>query len=378
VVLLPSPMEGVVSMSFWQGKRVFITGHSGFKGSWLSLWLVRLGAMVTGYSLHEENNNRPRAGSCITGIASVAGNILDYAALCEAMAAADPEIVFHLAAQPLVRESYTDPVATFAVNVTGTAAVLEAVRRCTRVRAVVNVTSDKCYENREWTWPYRETDRLGGHDPYSASKACAELVSASYRQSFLSASGIALSTVRSGNVIGGGDWSKDRLVPDLAGSLLEGKPALIRNPSSVRPWQHVLEPLHGYMLVAEHMWKKGVLAGEAWNFGPDAAGSVTVGELANELMSYWSDGQPEDAQESGGAGSNLGLSEAVQEKAAPHEASLLTLDSSKARAELGWRPLLSIREAIRWTADWYKAYGAGQDVRSVSLRQIDEYERRMS
>lgn len=357
-------------MSFWQGKRVFITGHNGFKGSWLSLWLRLLGAEVTGYSLPPEAGAGPRAcGAEEAGLTSVTGDILDLERLTATMKAAEPEAVFHLAAQPLVRESYASPAGTFAVNVLGTAHVLEAVRSCGRVRAVINVTSDKCYENRERLKPYRETDRLGGRDPYSASKACAELVSEAYRRSFLAQAGVHLATVRSGNVIGGGDWARDRLVPDLIGGLLAGKPAVIRNPDSLRPWQHVLEPLHGYMLLAEHMFSKGEQMAEAWNFGPDSGRPMTVGELARELEEYWRKGGSAaaggaTAVRTGAAGNAL------------HEARLLVLDSSKAGARLGWRPLLSTREAVRWTADWYKAFSRGEDTRAASIAQIKAYERR--
>ncbi|MFD0675540.1 MULTISPECIES: CDP-glucose 4,6-dehydratase [unclassified Paenibacillus] len=368
----------MVKMSFWQGKKVFITGHTGFKGSWLLLWLQSLGAHVTGFSLSPESDpNLFSLANAADGIVSVKGDIRNSRRLNAAMKRCRPDIVFHLAAQSLVRASYRLPVETFDVNVVGTANVLEAVRSSgATVRAVIIVTSDKCYENREWIWPYRETDRLGGYDPYSASKACAELVTDAFRRSFFAGTPTALSTVRSGNVIGGGDWAQDRLVPDLIRSLLSGKTPKVREPLAVRPWQHVLDPLQGYLLLAERMYAAGEQLGQAWNFGPDNAQPLTVGEIARELLACWDElelpsSQIEDAIKDAAAPFRDNMVDLNDSK--PHEAQRLVLDCSKARTRLGWRPLLDTKEAIRWTADWYQAYAHGKSVRVMTLKQIEAY-----
>lgn len=370
MVLRESALEGVVKVGFWHGKRVFVTGHTGFKGSWLTLWLLRLGASVTGFSLTEEptglNGPKRDYGTGTDGLTSLMGDIQDFRVLRQAMEEAKPEIVFHLAAQPLVRESYCEPLATLSVNVIGTAHVLEAVRTCPTVRAVVNVTSDKCYENKEWLWPYRESDPLGGYDPYSASKACAELVSSAYRQSFYN-TGPALATVRSGNVIGGGDWAKDRLVPDLVRAIQENRPLSLRKPVSVRPWQHVLEPLSGYLQVAERLCgPNGKSYAEAWNFGPDSSGAVTVGVLAREISNYWNG--LNEAEVPGSFDFDINNANRL------HEAGYLTLDCAKARFRLGWTPKLTIRETVRWTVDWYRAQAQGANIRELTLSQIIRYE----
>lgn len=352
-------MENLVAQpSFWQGKRVLITGHTGFKGSWLALWLKILGAEVAGYALAPPTNpNLFDAARVVDGMASIIADIRDQERLNSVVAQYRPEIVFHLAAQALVRPSYEDPVGTYAANVMGTVNLLEAVRRNGCVRAVVSVTSDKCYENREWLWPYRENDPLGGHDPYSSSKACAELVTAAYRNSFF-AQGPALASARAGNVIGGGDWARDRLVPDIMRAFLAGQPVVVRNSGAIRPWQHVLEPLNGYLLLAERLWQEGQAFAEAWNFGPLAEDARPVSWIVEQLSAGWGEGAGWDHDRT------------VQ----PHEAGTLKLDSSKARARLGWRPKLALAGALDWVAAWYKAHGQGQDMRRVTELQIAEYQ----
>jgi CDP-glucose 4,6-dehydratase len=363
-------------VTFWLGKKVFITGHTGFKGSWLSFWLQQLGANITGYALSPEvEPNLFTLANVAEGIESIEGDIRDTHRVIAAIKHCRPDIVFHLAAQPLVRQSYREPVETFAVNVIGTANVLEAIRSSSTVRVVINVTSDKCYENREWIWPYRETDRLGGYDPYSASKACAELVSDSFRRSFLADSSVALSTVRSGNVIGGGDWAQDRLVPDLIRCLLRGDPPRLRDPKAVRPWQHVLDPLHGYILLAEKMYVEGAKLAEAWNFGPDYKQPVNVGEVARELLERWGyDGRLIHQNLNARTFRRQLVSDMYSKRQQPHEARHLALDCSKAKSRLGWKPLLDTKEAVRWTVDWYKAYANDADVRETTLQQIKLYE----
>jgi CDP-glucose 4,6-dehydratase len=361
-------MEGVAMTSlaeFYRGKRVLLTGHTGFKGSWLALWLTRMGALVTGFALLPEHGERSLfyAAGVESMTKSHIGDIRDRAAILAVVRESDPEIVIHNAAQALVCRSYADPFGTYETNVMGTVNVLEAVRQSKSVRSAVVVTTDKCYENREWYWAYREVDRLGGHDPYSSSKACAELVTASYRSSFFGKEDQpATSTVRAGNAIGGGDWAEDRLVPDIARAIASGLPVAIRNPTSTRPWQHVLEPLRGYLMLAQAQWGRKSLAG-AWNFGPSGAG-LTVQELAARMISYW------------GSGTMAVLDE---EAPAPHEAHTLRLDNSKAGVELGWRPILSFDESVRMTAEWYRAYladpRAGAD---LTLNQIETYVNRLA
>jgi CDP-glucose 4,6-dehydratase len=347
---------------FWNGRRVFVTGHTGFKGGWLVLWLRRVGADVTGFALAPATDpslfEAARTGD---GIRSVIADVRDPAAVGAALHESGAEIVFHLAAQSLVRASYLDPAGTYATNVMGTVHVLEAIRTAGSVRAAVIVTSDKCYENREWPWPYREADRLGGRDPYSNSKACAELVTSAYRSSFFSGGGAAkVATVRAGNVIGGGDWAKDRLVPDLLRAFAAGEQAVIRNPEAVRPWQHVLEPLHGYILLAEALLSRSALA-DSWNFGPHDADVREVRWVADHLASRWGDGASWTAD----AGTH------------PHEARTLRLDSSRARAELGWVPRLSLETALDWVIEWQRAWlGAPGEAREITLRQMARYETR--
>ena len=361
-----SPMPTTGNPSVWNGKRVFLTGHTGFKGGWLALWLASKGAVVRGYSLAPYTSpslfETARIGSLIEDLR---GDIRDGERLDRAMTEFAPEVVFHMAAQPLVRYSYQDPIGTFETNVIGTARVLDAVRRTPSVRAVVSVTTDKCYENKEWLWGYRETDPLGGYDPYSSSKACAEIVSAAYRQSYfpidkLSEHGCAVATARAGNVIGGGDWSSDRLIPDLVRGFVEGKPALIRRPGAIRPWQHVLEPLHGYLLLAERLLTGQPRYATAFNFGPSEDDAQPVGWIVEKLVGFWGDG----------------ATWVLDPEPGVHEAGYLKLDASRARAELGWRPKLRLETALAWLVDWYKAHAAGADMQRLTLEQITSYELR--
>lgn len=347
-----------MTANFWNDKRVFVTGHTGFKGGWLSLWLQSLGAKVYGYALdaptepHLFGVARVNEGMTSNTIA----DIRDVPALSKAIQEAQPEVVFHLAAQPLVRYSYTAPVETYAVNVMGTVNLLEAVRATPGVRAVVNVTTDKCYENREWVWGYREGEALGGHDPYSSSKACSELVTAAYRNSFLDAAGVALASARAGNVIGGGDWAADRLLPDFLRALDAGATLQIRSPNAIRPWQHVLEPLSGYLLLAERLFTGQAAFAEAWNFGPADEDARPVRWIVERLVS-----------------ATPGAAWACDATPQPHEASHLKLDSSKARTRLDWQPRWRLATALDKTLEWHAAWRDGQDMRAVTLAQIAEY-----
>jgi CDP-glucose 4,6-dehydratase len=351
--------------SLWRGRRVFLTGHTGFKGGWLSLWLAQLGAQVRGYALDPYTNpnllDAARVGSVVEDLR---GDIMDRAHLERAMHEFAPEIVIHMAAQPLVRLSYADPLGTYATNVLGTGHVLEAVRSTPSVRAVVSVTTDKCYENKEWVWGYRETDPLGGYDPYSSSKACAEIVTAAYRQSFFHPSKFAehktlIASARAGNVIGGGDWSDDRLIPDLVRGFLAGDAVRIRRPNSIRPWQHVLEPLWGYIRLAEELYKGNVSAASGWNFGPADDDAWPVARIAEKMVSSW--------------GNNAQW--ILDPDPGVHEAGYLKLDASKARTELGWHPSLRIGTTLEWLVDWYKQWQAGADMHDLSLEQIAAYEK---
>ena len=349
--------------AFWRGKRVFLTGHTGFKGTWLAIWLRRLGADVTGFALPPEILSLAEATGVEQRITSIRGDIRDLPALDRAFATTDPQIVLHLAAQALVRLSYQQPVETFATNVMGTAHVLEAARQAPQVRALVSVTTDKCYENREWAWPYRETDRLGGYDPYSASKACAELVTAAWRRSFLSVDRagkppLAVATARAGNVIGGGDWSVDRLVPDCIQAFASGQVVQIRSPHATRPWQHVLEPLCGYLLLAEDLSISGQEFAEAWNFGPMMDDVQPVSRVVRLLADAWGDGAAWHVT----AGSH------------PHEAGFLAVDPTLARRRLRWRPRLPLEMSLDWTARWYKQYLAGADATGLVEADIETYE----
>lgn len=350
--------------AFWQGKRVFLTGHTGFKGGWLSLWLQQLGAEVTGYALEAPTTpSLFEVAGVARGMVSIIGDVRDGEALKRAMAQARPEIVIHMAAQPLVRYSYANPVETYATNVMGVVNLLEAVRATPGVRSVVNVTSDKCYENREWPWGYRENEAMGGYDPYSNSKGCAELVTAGYRSSFFNAEkyaehGIALGSGRAGNVIGGGDWAMDRLIPDMLRAIGAGQPVMIRNPHSIRPWQHVLEPLSGYLTLAEKLYTEGPVHAEGWNFGPHDTDAKPVEWIIERMTQEW------------GAGASWSLDGQDH----PHEATYLKLDCSKARGQLGWHPRWDIGQTIAKIVEWHKACDQGADMRSMTLAQITTYQ----
>jgi CDP-glucose 4,6-dehydratase len=351
-------MNANVDPAFWRGKRVFLTGHTGFKGGWLSLWLQHLGAQVHGYALAPEGPHALFVVARVAeGMGSTIGDIRDLSALKAAVHAFRPDIVIHMAAQPLVRLSYAQPVETYAINVMGTVHLLEAVRESPSVRAVVNVTTDKCYENREWAWGYREDEPMGGHDPYSNSKGCAELVSSAYRRSFFAHGGPALATARAGNVIGGGDWATDRLVPDILRAFEKDKPVVIRNPHSTRPWQHVLEPLAGYLVLAQRLWNDGAAFASGWNLGPRDEDARPVQWIVERLVGLWGD----SARWQLDGGDH------------PHEAHFLKLDISKARAHLGWQPRWRLSEALDHIVTWHRAWLAGDDVRALCLRQIDQY-----
>jgi CDP-glucose 4,6-dehydratase len=350
--------------AFWQGKRVFLTGHTGFKGGWLSLWLQQLGAEVTGYALEAPTTpSLFEVANVARGMVSIVGDVRDGEALKRALAQAQPEIVIHMAAQPLVRYSYANPVETYATNVMGVVNLLEAVRATPGVRSVVNVTSDKCYENREWPWGYRENEAMGGYDPYSNSKGCAELVTAGYRSSFFNAEkyaehGIALGSGRAGNVIGGGDWAMDRLIPDMLRAIGAGQPVMIRNPHSIRPWQHVLEPLSGYLTLAEKLYTEGPVHAEGWNFGPHDTDAKPVEWIIERMTHEW------------GAGASWSLDGQDH----PHEATYLKLDCSKARGQLGWHPRWDIGQTIAKIVEWHKACDQGADMRAMTLAQITTYQ----
>ncbi|WP_417897206.1 CDP-glucose 4,6-dehydratase [Bacillus haimaensis] len=360
-------MEKVVNEKFWEGKKVFVTGHTGFKGSWLSLWLHSLGAHVTGYALAPPTNPSLYDLCGLShSIDSIFGDIRDQGKLQKAIKKADPDIVFHLAAQPIVQQSYQEPVSTYEINVMGTIYLLDSIkilaRNGSKKRAIINVTSDKCYLNQEWYWGYRETDQLGGFDPYSNSKACSELVTSSYRNSFFnsktfSTHGVGIATARAGNVIGGGDWAKDRLVPDCIKALLKGEEVKVRNPLAVRPWQHVLEPLNGYMILGEKLYLNGQIYGDAWNFGPCEENSKSVEWVVKNLIAKW----------------DRHASYEIEQGSYSHETKILRLDSSKAIQGLGWRPRWNIDEAITRIIEWTLAYREGKDLNAICLEQINEY-----
>ena len=356
--------ESAIDQRFWAGKKVFLTGHTGFKGSWLSAWLAALGARVTGYSLPPDTcpslftllNLEKRVER------SILADIRDLLALQVAMRACQPDVVIHMAAQPLVRKSYLEPVETYATNVMGTVHVLQAVREVPSVRAVLVVTTDKCYENREWVWGYREDEPMGGFDPYSSSKGCAELVVSAYRNSFFHPAqydqhGVAIASARAGNVIGGGDWSEDRLIPDAIRAFGSNQRLLIRNPKATRPWQHVLEPLSGYLMLGQKLFQEGVTYSGAWNLGPDDSDARSVREVIELLATRWG----------GAAGWDHDGSEH------PHEARFLKLDCSKAKQILGWRPRWNLEAAIGQIVAWHSALNSGQDMAQVTESQINDY-----
>ncbi|MEO1087378.1 MAG: CDP-glucose 4,6-dehydratase [Acidobacteriota bacterium] len=348
----------------WRGRRVVVTGHTGFKGAWLSLWLQRLGAEVTGYALAPPSNpSLFDLAGVAEGMRSVRGDVRDLDALLKVFREVKPEVVLHLGAQALVRPGYEQPVETFAANVMGTVHVLEAVRRTPGVEAAVVVTSDKCYENREWLWSYREDEPMGGKDPYSSSKGCAELVTASYRDSFFSGRGMpAVGSARAGNVIGGGDWALDRLIPDIVRGILAGRDVHIRNPHAIRPWQHVLEALDGYLLLAERLVEEGAAVAEGWNFGPAEDDARPVGWVVERLVDAW--------QRTSGEEVAWSMADGDQ----PPEANLLKLDATKARVRLGWRPRLDLLSALDWIVEWTRCYQREGSVRSLTEEQIGRYE----
>lgn len=350
--------------TFWKGKTVLVTGHTGFKGSWLSVWLQKLDANVIGYSLAPITApSMYEAARVAEGMTSVEADILDLGRLTQAIEEHRPEIVIHMAAQALVRAAYAEPVQTFRTNVIGTANVLEAVRQQDCVKAVVSVTSDKCYRNNEWVWAYRENDRLGGHDPYSSSKACAELVISSYRDAYFGAEAqerprMMLASTRSGNVIGGGDWSRDRLVPDILKAIVRAESVQIRRPDATRPWQFVLEPLRGYLDVAERLWNGESEFAGAWNFGPDIEQIFPVSWIAEHLTGRWGEG----------------ASWTRDHDEHPHEAHCLQLDCTKAKSLLGWSPVLDLATTLDWIVEWHRAFENGDDVRALTEGQIERYD----
>jgi CDP-glucose 4,6-dehydratase len=346
---------------FWKDKKVFITGHTGFKGSWLSLWLQDCGAILTGYALAP--NTKPNlfdTALVADGMESVIGDIRDLGKLTKAMGDFSPDVVIHMAAQPLVRLSYKNPVDTYSTNVMGTVNLLEAVRKTASVKAVVNVTTDKCYENKEWIWGYREDEPMGGHDPYSNSKGCSELVTAAYRSSFFKYLGSAkIASGRAGNVIGGGDWAEDRLIPDIFKSFENKESVVVRNPFATRPWQHVLEPLSGYLVLAEGLYLDGDKYAEGWNFGPKDDDVMPVRAVIEYLVEQWGDG----------------ASWIHDESDQPHEAKLLKLDISKAKKLLEWAPKWSLFTALDSIVEWHKEWLKGGDVKAITLKQIHEFEK---
>ncbi len=353
----------MIDYKFWKNKKVLITGHTGFKGAWLCLFLHYMGSKVVGYAL-----NPPTEPSlfelCRVNkfVNSNISDIRDREKLFDAVFAASPEILIHMAAQPLVRESYTNPVETYEVNVIGTVNLFEAVRRCKTVKVVINVTTDKCYENREWCWGYRENDPLGGYDPYSNSKACSELITSSYRNSFFNPRtynihGVAIASVRAGNVIGGGDWAADRLIPDCIRAILKGDKINIRNPHSIRPWQHVLESLGGYLLLVQKMYNDGPIHSEGWNFGPDDSDAKPVEWLVKKICEKW--------------GNNASYE--IDKGVHPYEANYLKLDWSKAKSRLGWYPRWNLEKAIDKVIEWTRAYKENSNLRQICLKQIKEY-----
>ncbi len=346
--------------NFWQGKTVLVTGHTGFKGSWMSLWLHQMGANVVGYSLAPPTEPSLYKDARVEeGIESNEADIRDLTHLQKVISDCKPDVIFHLAAQPLVRYSYDHPIETYETNVMGTVNVLESARRETSVKAVVCITTDKCYENREWVWGYRENEPMGGFDPYSSSKGCSELVISAYRNSYFSTGeGPAVASVRAGNVIGGGDWAEDRLIPDIVRAMMKNEAVIIRAPHSIRPWQHVLEPLSGYMLLAERLWNEKQEFAEAWNFGPNDEDAQPVEWIVERLTESWGDGARWE----------------LDKEVNPHEAQYLKLDISKVKTVLGYEPRLNLGTTLDWVTEWYKAYHKGDDMRQVTQQQIAQFE----
>ena len=348
----------MIDRAFWKDRKVFITGHTGFKGSWLCMWLHVLGAQVKGYSLEPPTNpslfNEANVDSLVD---SEIGDIRDLEKLAKSIHDFQPEILIHLAAQPLVRYSYDAPLETYAVNVLGTAHVLEATKTCDSIKSVVSITTDKCYENKEWVWAYRENEPMGGHDPYSSSKGCAELVTASYRKSFYKERNIGLASARAGNVIGGGDWALDRLVPDILRAFEKNQPVIIRSPDAIRPWQHVLEPLSGYLKLAQALYQDPRSYAEGWNFGPNEDEAKPVSWILDQMVGYW-------------PGSSWKLDQFAEN---PHEANYLKLDISKAKSNLHWRPVWSLSETLSHIVSWHKNWVSGKDMQKTSIDEISKY-----
>jgi CDP-glucose 4,6-dehydratase len=351
-------MEGMVDSVFWRGKRVFLTGHTGFKGGWIATWLHGMGAHVTGFSLPPPTNpSFCEACGVLKFVETTLGDIRDRGSIADALKRAEPDVVFHMAAQSLVRASYADPVGTYATNVMGTVHLLDVLRERPSVRAMIVITSDKCYENREWMWGYRENEPMGGYDPYSSSKGCAELVTAAYRNSFFGGQAGAVASARAGNVIGGGDWAEDRLIPDFIRAMTAGRELLVRFPHAIRPWQHVLEPLSGYLVLAQRLFQEGAAFAEGWNFGPSDNDARPVSYLVERLVDLWGDG----------------ARSRVDEGAHPHEAQYLKLDTSKARGRLHWRQKWELDTALEKLVDWYKGYLGGKNMLQLSADQIETY-----
>lgn len=352
-------IKGKVNTTFWKGKKVFVTGHTGFKGSWLSLWLLKMGAIVKGFALEPNTNPNLFSRSNLTmNMESEIGNIIDLTKLTKSMIKFSPEILIHMAAQPLVRLSYKEPVNTYMTNVIGTVNVLEAARKCNNLKAIVSVTTDKCYENKEWSWGYRENEPMGGHDPYSSSKGCAELVNAAYTKSFFNIKNSAnLASGRAGNVIGGGDWSDDRLIPDILRAFEKSNPVIIRNPMATRPWQHVLEPLSGYMVLAEHLFEPGINFNEGWNFGPNDNDCKPVSWILDKMVEKW--GQ--------------GASWQLDKNNNPHEAGYLKLDCSKAASKLNWRPKWDLEFTLDSIINWHQNFLLGENMQEQCLTEIFKY-----
>jgi CDP-glucose 4,6-dehydratase len=352
--------KGKVDSSFWRGKKVYLTGHTGFKGSWLSLWLQNMGALVKGYSLHVNTNPALFSEANVAaGMESEIGDIRNLEQLTKSMVSFSPDILIHMAAQPLVRLSYQEPVDTYTTNVIGTVNVLEAARKCSALKAIVSVTTDKCYENKEWDWGYRESEPMGGHDPYSSSKGCAELVTSAYRRSFFSSEGTAsLASARAGNVIGGGDWAEDRLIPDILRAFEKSEPVVIRNPLSTRPWQHVLEPLSGYLVLAQELFLNGDEFAEGWNFGPKDEDCKPVSWILDKMVTYW--------------GNNASWS--LDKNNNVHEAGFLKLDCSKASNRLKWNPKWNLQYTLNSIVNWQKKWESNENINKICLQEIENYQ----
>lgn len=352
-------IKGVVDKKFWVGKKVFLTGHTGFKGSWMSLWLQDMGAIVKGYSLNVNTDPALFLKANVSeGMQSEIGDIRNLKQLTKSIVSFSPDILIHMAAQPLVRISYEEPIETYTTNVIGTVNVLEAARKCSDLKAIVSVTTDKCYENKEWEWGYREIEPMGGHDPYSSSKGCAELITSAYRRSFFyDENSASLASARAGNVIGGGDWSKDRLIPDILRAFEKSNPVVVRNPLSTRPWQHVLEPISGYLVLAQNLYLKGDKFAEAWNFGPKDEDCKPVSWILDQMVKLW--------------GKNA--SWVLDKSENPHEAEFLKLDCSKASKKLKWNPKWDLKYTIKSIIEWHQVYINEDDIKKQCLKQINDY-----